>query len=160
MAVTTKTAVFWEVTPCSLVSSVPMFHMVLLPPSQAQSKMEATGTPDILLHIYQTTWCHLPKGSTLHNYKCFILYNSLTKVIYVFHSPWVDKETHFRKSKDCFWLSYSYTAKQVADPHCHKIFRHIRHVLKFLNKNIFRLYCDTITGVSKSAVLWHQAMKM
>jgi hypothetical protein len=29
-------------------------------------KMQAGGSSDILANIYQTTWHHIPKGSSLH----------------------------------------------------------------------------------------------
>jgi hypothetical protein len=58
-----KTAVFWDVTPCSLVEVDQHFrgayslHLTLL--------MKTVHTPETLVNFYQTTWCNIPEDSLL-----------------------------------------------------------------------------------------------
>jgi hypothetical protein len=72
----------------------------------------------------------------------------------------MDSAAHFRKCKHYFWAPSSYTAEEGVDPQCHKIYRHIRHVLKCVKENIFTLYYIIITGINISTILRQNAGKV
>jgi hypothetical protein len=55
-----KTAVFWAVTPCSLVEVYQHFRAIIA------LMMEALSTSETLLNFYQTTLRYNPKDSHLH----------------------------------------------------------------------------------------------
>jgi hypothetical protein len=66
MTASMKMAVFWVVTPCSLVEIYQFFRNTCCLHHQGALMMEAASNSGTLVNFYQTTWCYNPVDSHLH----------------------------------------------------------------------------------------------
>jgi hypothetical protein len=76
-AVVMKSIIFWDVTPCSLLSynrrfgGTPAYLLVLAEIISSTLKMEAICSSETSVATQQTTWRHIPEDDTLQNRKCY-----------------------------------------------------------------------------------------
>jgi hypothetical protein len=79
-----KSIIFWDMTPCSLLSCNRHFRgtyrlhlqghsaclLVFAEIISSTLKMEAICSPETSVATQQTTWHHIPEDDTLHNHHC------------------------------------------------------------------------------------------
>jgi hypothetical protein len=88
-----KSIIFWDVTPCSLLSCnrrfgrtyrlSPAYLLVLAEIISSALKMEAISSSETSVATQQTTRRHIPEDDTLHNHRCENLKSYIPYISYV-----------------------------------------------------------------------------